>query len=179
MGIKHGDGVFTSSEGKTSYKGQFKDDKSDGEGTYAFANGRTYTGQWTQSHMNGQGVMVWPDGSKYVGEYTSDLRSGKGTMAWPDGSNYWHFLRRRGPEAGRQMEQRRLGERVSRSSCTELVAISLELHVDVECTRWQVFLRPNCRVPCRPGHFFHNAWTKRFMSVETYITQACTSRFFC
>lgn len=49
--------------------------------------------------MNGEGVYAWPDGKKYIGEYKDDLKHGIGKMEYPDGKIYegeWEAGKRHG-----------------------------------------------------------------------------------
>ena len=46
------------------YRGDWEDDKANGEGTYIHANGTIYIGRWQNDKQHGYGVEEWPDGAK-------------------------------------------------------------------------------------------------------------------
>ena len=60
------------------YKGEFKNDKINGQGTLTTPDGRKYVGEWKDGERNGQGTLTSPDGGKYVGEYKNG-KKWKGT----------------------------------------------------------------------------------------------------
>ena len=70
------------------YRGEWRDDKFEGQGTYTYRNNTKYVGEFRDGRRNGKGTFSWPDGASYVGEYKDDLRSGKGTFTYPNGSKY-------------------------------------------------------------------------------------------
>ena len=51
-------------------------------GIYNWSDGRQYKGEWKNNKMEGQGVFEWPDGRKYIGEYVDDKKEGMGTFHW-------------------------------------------------------------------------------------------------
>jgi len=68
------------------YVGEFKDDKSHGQGTYTFADGENYVGDWKDDKQHGQGTYTWADGGKYVGEFEDDKQHGQGTFTYANGT---------------------------------------------------------------------------------------------
>ena len=67
------------------YEGEFKEDKTNGKGTYLFANKNTYTGTFLNGKMHGKGIFKWTDGSEYNGEYLNNIKEGKGRFKWKNG----------------------------------------------------------------------------------------------
>ncbi len=60
-----------------------------GQGTMTFANGTTYTGEFKDGKRNGQGTGTLPDGDIYTGERNSKGKHhGHSTFAYADGSTY-------------------------------------------------------------------------------------------
>ena len=55
--------------------------------TYTYPNGIQYVGEFRDGRTNGQGTLTWPNGDKYIGEFRDDKRHGQGTMTYPSGSN--------------------------------------------------------------------------------------------
>ena len=113
-GKRDGEGTETWSGGSTKYKGQFKDDKYHGKGTY-FGGRLKYIGQWKESKYHGEGTLEFFEDyedtiakyvknitigeinlgeyfdsnvKKYTGQFEDDKYHGKGTMTWDDGSKY-------------------------------------------------------------------------------------------
>ena len=52
-----------------NYKGEMKDGKPHGTGTYTFINGGDYTGGWKNGKKHGKGTITWGDGDTYTGEF--------------------------------------------------------------------------------------------------------------
>jgi len=74
------------------YYGQMKYGKSNGYGTYTFANGSKYVGEWKNDKQDGNGTYTWPSGSqsgsRYVGEYKNGRMHGQGTLTKANGTIY-------------------------------------------------------------------------------------------
>ena len=70
----------------STYAGEVKDGKMDGQGTFTTLNGQKYVGEWKDGEANGQGTWTWPDGQKYVGNYKDGKQNGQGTLTLIDGS---------------------------------------------------------------------------------------------
>ena len=51
-----------------------------------FSDGSTYVGEWKNGKMNGQGTFTSKTGSTYVGEWRNNKKHGRGTYRYPDGS---------------------------------------------------------------------------------------------
>ena len=51
-------GTYTTDDG-TKYFGEWKDDKSHGQGTETYANGDRYVGQWKDGKYHGQGIFTF------------------------------------------------------------------------------------------------------------------------
>ena len=66
----------------TKYVGEWKDDKTHGQGTEIWANGEKYVGEYKNDKRHGQGTFTWKNGNKYIGEYKNDKRHGQGTYTW-------------------------------------------------------------------------------------------------
>ena len=67
------------------YVGEWKDNKTHGQGTYTWANGDKYVGEYKDGVRNGEGTTINYDGSKYVGEYKHDKMHGQGTYTYTNG----------------------------------------------------------------------------------------------
>ncbi len=85
----NGQGVFSSPDGQR-YEGQFKDGKLSGQGEMTYPDGRRYEGQFKDNNREGYGVMTYSDrgmyqeGSHYEGEWKNDKRDGQGIMTYLD-----------------------------------------------------------------------------------------------
>lgn len=109
-----GFGVWFNTNGD-NYKGDWKNGKKHGQGTYIWADGRKYTGAWENDYRNGQGHWIYPEKGHeykgewkngffhghgvfiittaegqeiYDGEYKRSKKHGYGTWTFPDGSIY-------------------------------------------------------------------------------------------
>ena len=65
-----------------------KGDCEDGQGTFAWSDGKKYVGEFKEGKRNGQGTFTWPSGTKYVGEFKNGKMHGKGILTSPDGKKY-------------------------------------------------------------------------------------------
>ena len=67
--------LYTWKNGST-YVGEWKDDKKNGQGKYIYGKGNgegdKYEGEWKDDKKNGQGTYFFPDGGKLVGEFRKD-----------------------------------------------------------------------------------------------------------
>ena len=61
----------------TTYVGEYKDDKRNGQGTYTSASGAKYVGEFKDGKQNGQGTYTYGSGPNsgdiYVGTHTAIL----------------------------------------------------------------------------------------------------------
>jgi hypothetical protein len=81
-GMKHGKGERH--QGRTYWKGEWKNDKMDGGGEWRCVNGSSYTGQWANGMFSGEGVYKSKD-LTYSGSWVNNERHGKGTEHSADG----------------------------------------------------------------------------------------------
>jgi len=86
-GKRHGKGMLTRTNGD-KYKGEYKYDKENGQGTYNFANGNKYVGEFKDGKRHGQGTFTWSDGGVYEGQYKNGKTNGLGTFRSSSGSKY-------------------------------------------------------------------------------------------
>ena len=59
------------------YKGQIKNGKANGKGTYTCINSK-YDGEWEDDKKHGKGVFTYFNGDKYDGQWNNENRQGKG-----------------------------------------------------------------------------------------------------
>ncbi|CAF5013448.1 unnamed protein product, partial [Rotaria socialis] len=45
-------------------------------------------GDFKEDKFEGEGIYAWPDGQQYTGQFIADEKTGKGIMSWPDGRRY-------------------------------------------------------------------------------------------
>ena len=57
---------FEDKDTQPKYKGQVKNWKPNGQGTYTNHDGKKYVGEWKDGERNGQGTYTFPSGEKYV-----------------------------------------------------------------------------------------------------------------
>ena len=70
------------------YKGEYKEGKYNGQGTFNYLFGTIYEGEWKDGKKHGQGTLTSHSGDKYVGEFKYGERSGQGTYTWSNGDKY-------------------------------------------------------------------------------------------
>lgn len=70
------------------YKGELKDGKRHGYGTYKYANGDLYEGEWEDNKWHGSGTYKFANGEVYQGEFKDGKRHGNGTYKSADGTTY-------------------------------------------------------------------------------------------
>jgi len=83
-GKSNGQGTYTFANG-SKYVGEFRNDKRNGQGTLTFASGSKYVGEFRNNKFHGQFTVTYADGNKYVGEFRNDKKNGQGTMTFADG----------------------------------------------------------------------------------------------
>ena len=81
--ILHGQGEFTSTAFR--YKGEFRDNKKQGRGTYIWSNGNRYEGDFVDDEPSGRGKFVFASGDQYEGEYARGAFNGKGVFVSKNG----------------------------------------------------------------------------------------------
>ncbi len=81
--VLHGQGEFISST--VRYKGDFRDNKKQGKGTYIWANGDRYEGDFVDDEPSGRGKFVFASGDQYEGEYSKGAFNGKGIFVAKNG----------------------------------------------------------------------------------------------
>ncbi|MEO8386425.1 MAG: caspase family protein, partial [Betaproteobacteria bacterium] len=81
--ILHGQGEFTSPDFR--YKGEFRDNKKQGKGTYIWANGNRYEGDFVDDEPSGRGKFTFASGDQYEGEYSKGAFNGKGVFISKNG----------------------------------------------------------------------------------------------
>jgi hypothetical protein len=81
--ILHGQGEFISPAFR--YKGEFRDNKKQGTGTYIWANGNRYEGDFVEDEPSGRGKFVFVSGDRYEGEYSKGAFNGKGIFVAKNG----------------------------------------------------------------------------------------------
>ena len=81
--ILHGQGEFISPEFR--YKGEFRENKKQGKGTYIWANGNRYEGDFVEDEPSGRGKFVFASGDQYEGEYSKGAFNGKGIFVAKNG----------------------------------------------------------------------------------------------
>lgn len=59
----------------TSYKGQIKDGRFDGTGTYNFSTGTRYEGELKDGAFHGNGTLHFENGSKYLAVWNEGVAS--------------------------------------------------------------------------------------------------------
>ena len=74
------------------YKGEYKDGKRHGYGTYIWKDkelkGQKYVGYFKNDKIHGKGTLTSKDGHSFVGEFKNDKRHGLGTIHFPNGDKF-------------------------------------------------------------------------------------------
>lgn len=70
------------------YKGQWIEDKMEGQGEYCWGDGHKYCGTFKDNKQHGLGAYFWPTGGKYFGKWKKDKMNGHGTYTRNDGVVY-------------------------------------------------------------------------------------------
>ncbi|KAL0490694.1 phosphatidylinositol phosphate kinase [Acrasis kona] len=70
------------------YKGEWVEDKMEGQGEYCWGDGHRYCGSFKDNKQHGIGVYFWPTGGKYFGSWSRDKMNGQGTYTRNDGVVY-------------------------------------------------------------------------------------------
>ena len=77
----------------TVYKGEWKNNKFHGFGTFVFGAetqwaGHTFSGNFKDGTYHGYGIYTFPDGEKYVGDYKEGKKHGFGSYSFANGEKY-------------------------------------------------------------------------------------------
>jgi len=83
----NGHGTYTYASGD-KYVGDYKDGKQNGHGTYTYASGNVYVGDWKDSKKNGHGTFTFANGDKFEGKYQNDKKHGHGIYTFANGNKY-------------------------------------------------------------------------------------------
>ncbi|XP_028318578.1 MORN repeat-containing protein 5 [Gouania willdenowi] len=71
----------------STFKGETKDGRMDGEGEYTFPTGTKYVGQMKDGTFNGKGVLHFTNGSKYEATWENGMAK-QGSLSFADGLQY-------------------------------------------------------------------------------------------
>jgi hypothetical protein len=72
----------------TTFVGEWRNGKQDGQGTYIDSTGFSYEGEWKNGIMNGLGKGININGDTYEGQYKDGARHGQGTYTKSNGDEY-------------------------------------------------------------------------------------------
>lgn len=86
-GLPYGQGTMAYADGRT-YVGEWRSGRWHGQGKTTFSNGDVYVGEYYMDKRHGIGRYEWKDGRIYDGEFKNNQREGKGTYSFPDSSVY-------------------------------------------------------------------------------------------
>ena len=79
------------------YKGDVKNGKPNGYGSWTTPDGSKYIGQWKNGEQNGQGTFTFPDGTIWSGTFKDNLLIGRGSQTFPNGETYVGELKNNKP----------------------------------------------------------------------------------
>lgn len=68
------------------YWGDWKDNKRNGNGSFAWENGTKYEGEWKDDKRNGEGTMFMSNGNQFSGTWKNDRMNGKFLLRSKDGT---------------------------------------------------------------------------------------------
>lgn len=77
--LKNPDTYFMKFNPDLGYWGEWKNNKREGKGTYAWENGIKFEGEWKNNLRNGKGIQCYPNGEKLEGYWENDKINGKAT----------------------------------------------------------------------------------------------------
>ena len=86
-GKMHGQGTFVSNNGD-KYVGNFVDGQACGRGTLTYANGNKYVGNFKDSEPHGKGKFTFANGGSYQGDFENGKFEGEGTCTYSNGDKY-------------------------------------------------------------------------------------------
>ncbi|XP_040212738.1 radial spoke head 10 homolog B-like [Rana temporaria] len=84
MGKRHGKGVmYYDSEETSWYEGDWVHNNKEGWGVQCFKSGNLYEGQWKNNKLHGVGRMRWIiSNEEYIGQWENGIQNGHGTHTW-------------------------------------------------------------------------------------------------
>ena len=82
---RHNCSDYVSYKDGSTYKGEFKNNRPHGEGTYLWPNRTKYVGKFRNGKRNIFGYVTFPDGASYIGEFKDDKFDGLGTYTFSNG----------------------------------------------------------------------------------------------
>ena len=84
--MRNGKGVWKNIATNSLYVGEWRNNKSEGFGTFTYPNGDRYDGEWLSCKKHGRGTDFFANGDTYNGEYIEGLPNGNGIYTWKSGS---------------------------------------------------------------------------------------------
>lgn len=78
--IKNPDTYFLEFLPDLGYSGEWKNNKREGNGSFAWENGIRYEGKWKDDKRNGNGTLYYPNGEILEGTWTNDKLNGKANI---------------------------------------------------------------------------------------------------
>ena len=87
-GRRNGYFTVTADSGALEYRGEFRNDKRNGQGVAIYDDGESYEGEWRDNKRHGEGTYRYRDGAVYVGGYVDDKKQGRGKATFASGNIY-------------------------------------------------------------------------------------------
>ncbi len=96
-GLREGIGLLTyaenDSQNRSKYSGEWKVDKTSGQGTLIYKTSEKYIGEWLNNLRHGHGIMSYAENDEwnrisYDGEWKEGKKTGKGKFVWKNGGNF-------------------------------------------------------------------------------------------
>ncbi len=87
-GGRNGYFTVTADSGALEYRGEFRNDKRNGQGVAIYGDGESYEGEWRDNKRHGEGTYRYRDGAVYVGGYVDDKKQGRGKATFASGNIY-------------------------------------------------------------------------------------------
>jgi hypothetical protein len=92
----HGKGTMTWKD-RSTYIGEFKENRIEGFGLKKFANGDQFNGDWVNDMMNGTGTLTKASGEKITGHWVDDELAPEDVV---DQGTPWKHMRRNNLDGG-------------------------------------------------------------------------------
>ncbi|WP_321288193.1 hypothetical protein [uncultured Sunxiuqinia sp.] len=83
--VKNPDTYLMKFQPDQGYWGEWKDDKREGKGTFAWDNGQRFVGEFKNNMRNGEGILFYPNGNQLEGTWVNDTLDGATTLKSKDG----------------------------------------------------------------------------------------------